>query len=269
MKKIVCLLFVAALLVNSSVAVVQAQSNEELAKQSQNPVADLISIPFQNNTNFNTGPGNRTQDILNIQPVVPIHLSEDWNLITRTIVPLVWQPTFGEGSDPTFGLGNVNPTLFLSPAKSGDFIWGAGPTATFATRTDDVLGSDRYAIGPSAVAVYMPGKWVVGALANNQWSVGGGDDPDINSMLVQYFVNYNFPDAWYFTSAPIITADWEAESSDALTLPFGGGFGKIVRVGKLPINLQVSSYYNAITPDEGADWQLRFQMAILLPASIL
>jgi hypothetical protein len=241
------------------------QSEEALAKAVQNPVANLISVPFQNNFNFGIGPREVTQWVLNVQPVIPISLSEDWNLITRTIMPIINQPSPAPGVPSAFGLGDINPTLFLSPAKSGKLIWGVGPTLTFPTATDSLLGSGKYSAGPAAVALTIHGHWVIGALANQQWSYAGWGDNDVNAMLIQPFVNYNLPHGWYLTTAPIITANWEADGGDRWTVPVGGGVGKIQRFGKLPLNLQLSAFYNVEKPDFGADWQLRFQVQFLFP----
>jgi len=242
-----------------------AESQEALAKAAQNPVAKLISVPFQNDFNFGVGPREVTQWILNVQPVIPISLNEDWNLITRTIIPIINQPSPAAGIPSAFGLGDINPTFFLSPANSGKLIWGAGPTFTFPTATDSLLGSGKYSAGPAAVALTMQGHWVIGALANQQWSYAGWGDNDVSAMLIQPFVNYNLPHGWYLTSAPIITANWEAGSGDKWTVPVGAGVGKIQRFGKLPLNLQLSAFYNVEKPDNGPDWQLRFQIQFLFP----
>ncbi len=239
---------------------------EKLAKAVQNPVADLISVPFQNNFNFGFGPRDVTQWVLNVQPVIPIRLNEDWNLITRTILPIINQPSPAPGVPSAFGLGDINPSFFFSPAKSGKFIWGVGPTFTFPTATDSVLGNGKWSAGPTAVALMVEGHWVVGALFNNQWSYAGWGDEDVNAMVLQPFVNYNLPNGWYVSSAPILTANWEADSDERWTVPIGGGVGKIIHVGKAPLNLQLQAFYNVVTPDTfGADWQLRFQVQLLFP----
>lgn len=242
-----------------------AQSQEELAKAAQNPVAKLISVPFQNNFNFGVGPEQVTQYVLNVQPVIPITLNEDWNLITRTIVPIISQPSPAPGISPASGLGDINPTVFLSPAKSGKLIWGVGPTLTIPTATDSLLGNGMWTAGPAVVALTMQGPWVVGALANQQWSFAGWGDDDVSALLIQPFINYNLPNGWYLTSAPILTANWEAEAGDKWTIPIGGGVGKIQRFGKLPLNLQLQAFYNVETPEYGPDWQLRVQVQFLFP----
>lgn len=242
-----------------------AQDEAELAKKTQNPVSDLISLPFQNNTNFGMGPDDKTQNVLNIQPVWPFALNEDWNLITRTIVPVISQPALAPGQDRTNGLGDTTFTAFFSPKDSGKLIWGAGPVFLLPTATDDVLGSDKWGIGPAVVVLTMPGNWVIGSLLSNVWSVAGSGDQDVNLLTWQYFINYNLPDGWYLSSAPIITANWEAESGNKWTVPFGGGFGKVFRVGKQPMNASVQAFYNVEKPDLGADWTLRLQLQFLFP----
>ena len=140
-----------------------------------------------------------------------------------------------------------------------------GPTFTFPTATDSLLGSGKYSAGPAAVALTMHGHWVIGALANQQWSYAGWGDNDVSALLVQPFVNYNLPHGWYLVTAPIVTANWEADSGDKWTVPVGGGIGKIQRFGKLPLNLQLQAFYNVEKPDFGPDWQLRFQIQFLFP----
>ncbi|HQR77769.1 MAG TPA: hypothetical protein PLR35_15225, partial [Burkholderiaceae bacterium] len=130
-------------------------SSEELAKLAQNPVGNLVSVPFQNNTNFNYGPLDRTQNILNIQPVYPIHVSDDWNVITRTILPLLWQPALYPGQGSTFGLSDTQFSAFLSPANPNGVIWGAGVIAQLPTHTSDVLGNDNWGLGPTAVVLKL------------------------------------------------------------------------------------------------------------------
>ncbi len=245
------------------------ESETELAKKIQNPVADLISIPFQNNMNFGIGPNNRTQNVLNVQPVIPISLNSEWNLITRTIMPIIAQPKLNTTSDDTWGLGDLNVTAFLSPAKSGPIIWGVGPSLQLATGTDDATSTRKWAAGPSAVALTVQGPWVVGGLIQQIWSFAGNSDrQSVSQGLVQPFLNYNLPNGWYLTSSPVITANWEGTSGNKWTVPMGGGFGKIQRIGKLPFNLQLAAYSNVVRPDPGPDWSLRFTVTLLLPKSI-
>lgn len=238
---------------------------EDLARATQNPVSDLISLPFQNNTNFNVGPEDKTQNILNIQPVYPVSLNDQWNLITRTIVPVVSQPGFAPGQDRENGLGDTTFSAFLSPADSGKWIWGAGMVILFPTATDDRLGADKWGVGPTVVALTTPGPWVIGSLFSNVWSVGGSGEQDVNVFTWQYFINYNFPTGTYLTSSPVITANWEADSGNKWTVPFGGGVGRIFRIGNQPVNASVQGFYNVEKPEFGAEWTLRAQLQFLFP----
>jgi len=244
-------------------------SREDLAKLAQNPVGNLVSVPFQNNTNFNTGPLSGTQNILNIQPVVPFELNKDWNLITRTILPLVWQPAFYPGQGSRFGLGDLQLSGFVSPSKpgAGGLIWGAGAIAQMPTDTNE-LGNRNWGLGPTAVVLHLkPGDpWVYGALANNVWSLSGSQrGGTYNNFLLQPFLNYNFAGGTYISSAPIVTANWKSESSQRWTVPLGLGVGHIFHLGKLPVNTQVGGYYNVVHPDDGPNWQLRLQVQLMFP----
>ena len=236
---------------------------EKLAKAAQNPIASMISLPFQNNTNLNIGPNDQTQNILNIQPVYPFDMG-DYNIITRTIIPVVSNPSVLTGQDRVDGIGDTVFTAFVSPKDSGDITWGVGPAILLPTASNDVLGQDTWGAGISAVALAMPGKWVLGGLISNLWSVGSG--ADINLLTVQPFINYNLDDGWYLVTAPIITANWEADSNNRWTVPLGGGFGKIFKIGNQPINAQLSLYNNIETPDNfGSEWQVRTQIQFMFP----
>ncbi len=240
-----------------------AADDQSLAKAAQNPVADLISLPFQNNTDFNFGPEEKTLNTLNIQPVYPVSLNDDWNLITRTIFPIVSQPGLAPGQDRETGLGDTTFTAFLSPREGGDITWGAGPILLLPTNTDRRLGADEWGAGASAVFLTMPGRWVIGSLFSNVWDIDG--DTDINLFTWQYFINYNFDGGWYFTSAPIMTANWEAESGEKWTVPVGGGFGKIFRIGRQPMNANFQYFYNLEQPDWVGDWSIRAQLQFMFP----
>ncbi len=261
---------------------VAQEAGGDLAKQAQNPIANLISLPLQNNLNTGIGPFDRNQNTLNVQPVVPFNFGPV-NLITRTIIPLVYRPVVTAESGSTSGLGDINATFFFSPAVAGTVTWGVGPALYVPSATDDALGSNKWSAGPSAVALAMPGKWLVGALVSNVWSFAGGseDTEDVNSFLLQYFVNYNLPNQWYLVSAPILTANWKAADGDKWVVPVGGGFGKVFRVERQPLNAQFQAFWNAAHPEvpqvrppigelppkdsSAAQWTLRFQLQLLFP----
>ena len=276
---------IATLLAVMSVAYAQ----EDLREAAQNPIADLISVPFQNNTNFDIGHTNNTQNVLNFQPVFPFHLNDDWNLIARPILPIVYQEPFLSGGElqqaeeqlgddvgrNLFGLGDLTPELFFSPSKPTElapgvsFVWGVGPAFQLPTATNDLLGSGKWSAGPGFVAFLSakPLRITAGFLLNNLWSFAGDDDrADVNAMTLQPFVNYNLDKGWYLVSAPLITANCEADGDNRWTVPIGGGFGRIFEIGHQPINAQLTAYYNAVKPDDtGANWQLRAEWTFLFP----
>jgi hypothetical protein len=240
----------------------EADDATAIAKKLQNPVANLISVPIQWNLNTAVGPDRQDQSVINVQPVIPFHITEEWNLITRTIMPIINTPV----PDWEFGLGDVQLSLFASPAKPSKFIWGAGPIFQFPTATDDALGQDKWCAGPSVVGLMMDGPWVYGALANQIWSFAGDEDrEDVSQMLIQPFINYNMADGWYLTSSPIITANWKADSDDTWIVPIGGGVGKVFKVGDQMLNASMQTYYNVISPDLGPEWTLRFQLTFVFP----
>ena len=237
----------------------------ELARAVQNPIASLISLPFQNNTDFNFGPDDETLNTLNIQPVWPFELNDDWKLITRTIVPVVSQPGITPGQGRETGLGDTTFTAFFSPSRSGKWVWGVGPVVLIPTNTDSRLGADEWGLGASIVVLTISGQWVIGSLFSNVWDIGASDGNDINFFTWQPFVNYNMAGGWYLTSSPIITANWEAPSGEKWTIPFGGGFGRIFRIGKQPMNASFQYFYNLEKPDIVGDWSIRLQLQFLFP----
>jgi hypothetical protein len=260
----------------------------QLQKATQNPVAGLISVPIQSNTNFGIGPFDRNQGVLNIQPVVPVNLGENWNLIVRWITPIIWQPAPGtanlevfgiventpayfaaqnvQAHAGVFGLGDMTPTFFFSPAKPHKVIWGAGPMFALPTATGRVLGQGKLSIGPSVVVLTQPGPWTIGALVNNVWSIAGPSDrANVNQMSLQYFINYNMKKGWFISISPIITANWQASSGNVWTVPVGGGVGRVFRLGFQPVNVSVAFFGNVVHPVEGSPWGMRLQMSFLFP----
>jgi hypothetical protein len=243
----------------------------DLAKKSQNPIASMISLPFQNNTSFGIGDYDRTQNVFNIQPVFPVSLGRKWSLVNRTIIPIIHQPDATSSSGAWDGLGDINLTSFVVAPPMGNVMLGLGPIIVFPTATDLNVGDRAWAFGPSAIVVVTPGKWVVGLLASNTFGFEkggsnlGGAEEERNSFLAQYFVNYNLKHGWFVTSAPIITADWNAPADNRWIVPFGGGVGRVFKIGKQNVNASVQGYYNVVTPDGGPDWSLRLQFTLLFP----
>jgi hypothetical protein len=257
------------LLVPATHARAQTEPNlESLAKTAQNPVADLISVPFQENANLNAGPYDRELNVFNIQPVIPFSVNDDWNIITRTILPIISQPGVVPNQGRTDGLGDTQISALLSPAKPSSWIWAVGAITQLPTHTAQVLGNDHVGLGPTVAVLRLEqgSPWVYGVLLNNVWSTGNSRQPSYNNGLVQMFCNYNFKGGTYLTSSPIFTANWEASrGSQKFTVPVGGGVGRIFKIGKLPLNTQISAYYNVVRPDFSPNWQLRLQVQLLFP----
>lgn len=253
------------------VAVLPTQAQEDssqIAKEAQNPIANVISVPIENDFNPQTGTDKDDSYVMEMKPVVPIHLSSDWILITRTIIPVIQVPDLAPGVSGTTGLGDVQESLFLSPTKAGPggIIWGVGPAISFPTATQSILGTKKLSVGPNVVALKIQGHWLFGALAQNLWSVEGPSArPNVNQMLLQPFVNYNLRHGWYLTSSPIITANWEANPDQRWTVPVGGGVGRIIHLGKQPMNLYTQFFGNAKRPDGTTSWSVRFDMQFLFP----
>ncbi|SDF22128.1 neuromedin U [Terriglobus roseus] len=261
---------------------------EDLQKASQNPVASMISVPIQNNSNFGIGPYDRTQNVLNIQPVIPVRATPKVNLIIRWIAPIIYQPAPGTANLEVYGInegtpaywlaqdvqryagvsgfGDMMPTFFLSPSAPHKLIFGAGPVFVLPTATSKVLGQGKFSIGPSIVALLQPGHWTLGTLVNNVWSVAGDSDrSSVNQMSLQYFVNYNLSKGWYLSSAPTLTANWKASDGNVWVVPFGGGPGRIMRLGAQPVNISGQFYGNAVHPVGGSSWTMRLSIAFLFP----
>ena len=218
----------------------------ELAKQLSNPVAALISVPFQANEDFAIGPASGERFTLNIQPVIPISISKDWNLILRTILPVISQTDVFGKSGTQSGLGNTTQSFFLSPKAPGPggIIWGLGPVGYYPTATDSLLGPEKWGLGPTLVALVQEKGWTVGILANQIWSVGGDpNEQNISSMFLQPFLTYTTKTHTTFGVNTESTYNWE---NDEWTVPINFWVSQILKVGKQP---PASSSVAAITPN--------------------
>ena len=237
----------------------------ELAKKLSNPVASLISVPIQNNFDFGGGPnGDGFQYKVNIQPVVPISLNEKWNLISRSIIPVVYQENiFGTSSQA--GLSDTLQSLFFSPKAptSGGWIWGVGPVLLLPTATDDLLGTEKWGAGPTAVLLKQQNGWTYGVLANHIWSYAGESSrSDVNATFLQPFLTFTTPKQTTFTINTESTYDW---ANSQWTVPLNASVAQLVKLGKLPLQFQIGARYYAAKPANGPEWGLRFSVTFLFP----
>jgi hypothetical protein len=238
------------------------ESSKELVKKLQNPVANLISVPLQYNADFGIGSNNATKSTLNIQPVIPITLNANWNLITRTILPVIYQDSIANGISSRFGLGDTVQSFFLSPAQSS-VIWGVGPAFLWPTATNDILGSGKYGAGPTAVVLKQTSGWTFGMLANHIWSYAGASDrASVNATFLQPFVSYMLPTYTTFGLNTESTYDWSARQ---WTVPLNLTASQLLKIHGLPVQFTLGGRYYADRPAGGPNWGLRFVVTLLFP----
>jgi len=254
------LLIVGTIATSSAVA---QQSAEELAKQLANPVAALISVPFQLNYDEDIGSvrnGDRWQ--LNVQPVVPIDFGKDWNLISRTILPVISQQDIYPGAGSQSGIGDVVQSVFLSPKAptAGGWIWGAGPVFLLPTGSDDLLSAKKWGAGPTGVALKQQGPWTYGLLANHIWSFAGSGSQNVSATFIQPFVSYTTPTAWSFTANTESTYDWEREQ---WSVPLNFVVTKVTKVGDQLISVGGGVRYWADGPESGPH-SVAFRLVVTL-----
>jgi len=240
----------------------------ELQKKLANPVADLITIPFQYNLNLDTGPYDKPQHTLNVQPVYPVKLgSSGWSLINRVIVPLLSNPAVAPGQQRKSGLGDILYQPFFSPEPKG-LIWGIGPALQIKSATDDRLGSGKWAAGPTAVALLQEGAWTLGTLATQLWSFAGDDNRQgVSSLQLQPIVSYRLSPKNTIGYAGIVTANWkEDRSSQRWTVPLGITYSILTRPEGMstPINYVFGGGYNIVHPDNASPWFLRLQVNFVI-----
>jgi hypothetical protein len=237
----------------------------DLAKKLSNPVSDLVSVPFQFNWEQNVGPNEQTRFILNVQPVMPFSLNNDWNLIARVIVPLVSQPPLFAGGESAFGVSDILTSFFFSPSKGVPFTWGVGPVISLPSTTIPTLGTEKWSAGPTVVVLKQTGPWTYGALWNQVWSFSGNPDrEDVSQMFLQPFVAYQATHTVTLTVQSESTANWEADDQQ-WTVPLNVLVAKLSSFGTFPASYQVGFGGFLAHPDVGPSWKLRGAIVILLP----
>jgi hypothetical protein len=264
------------LLIGTGIVHAEQAGGGDLRAATQNPISAMYSLPFK--FTFDNGADNGDANMLNIQPVLPATVG-DWNLVSRFIIPLVDAPGGIPGlpnnpgvGDPTesgrtSGLGDINYSLFVNPLETqGSLIWGLGGSISAPTATDDRLGSGKWSAGPTAVGLVQPGWGTYGMLLRHLWSFAGDDDRrGVSQSLIEPFVNYNLDNGWYLISDSVITYDWKINSGDKMTLPLGGGVGKIFKIGDQAMNARLEAYSNVIKPDGAPDWTIGGTIQFLFP----
>jgi hypothetical protein len=259
----------------SATSVIAAEGGgDDLRAKAQNPVSSMYSLPLKLTLDF--GAPDDEAVFFNVNPVLPVTVG-DWNLVNRIIIPAIVSvdgfiggtPDIPEGApsqDRETGLGDINYSLYFSPADAKGMIWGLGPSINLPTANKDQLGSGKWSGGAAGVVLLQP-KWgTYGGLIRQLWSFAGDDDrSDVNQFLIEPFLNYNLEGGWYLITDMIITANWDAPSSQRWTVPIGGGIGKLFTIGKQTINSRLEAYYMVEKPDNAPDWQIIFTWQFLFP----
>lgn len=263
-----CLL---ALVIAASAHGQEPTEEEAAAKQSENPISDILNFKLENSTSFSIGPNDRTQNVLVLQPTVPFRVGSRMSLIAIPRVPLVWQPDLASPTGGSFGLGDISMNVLLGPERPATLVfWGLGPAVRFPTATSRGLGpfdSGQLSLGPAASLVATPGHFVVGFIVNNVWSVAGREGASaVNAFVLQPLLNLNLPSGWYLASTPYIIGDWTVPEGNGWLVPVGAGLGKITLLSPtLALGVEAHAYWNAIRPDFGPPWSLRIQASLTFP----
>jgi hypothetical protein len=246
----------------SGAASASSSAHRDLAKKLQNPFADLIVVPLQNITYLGVGPGDGSANTLNLQPVFPISISKNWNLLMRPVLPI----SYTSVPESEFGLGDLSLEPFLSPSKARSITWGVGPILGIPTGTDHLLGTGKWTVGPSFALFAQRGHWAASLILNQQWSYAGDPARDPVSLLqIQPTVSYILEHGWFLTSGPLISANWTAPSGQQWIVPLGAGVGRVFSARGQKMNLQLEGYGTPVRPDDGPKTLIILTLSFLFP----
>jgi hypothetical protein len=245
-----------------------AQDAQSLVREAKNPFADVTNVQLIYDANLGLEPGNQTQQVLTLQPLIPFAVTSNWSIITRTILPFISQPGTAPGETGVQGVGDTQFSAFLSPTRTGSLVWGVGPVFQLPTATNEALGQGKWGVGPTAGVQWSGTQWTLGALINNIWSFAGdASRPSVNQMQLEPEVIYNFkgnPNR-YLIFSPTLTANWQASGGERWTVPVSLGIGQLVKFGRQSVNLQATAYYNVVAPTGSAPWTLEVEVQFLFP----
>lgn len=243
------------------------EEGADAAMAAQNPLANVISLPLQNNTSFGYGEFNKTGNVLYIQPILPFAIgAKGWVMMNRVIAPIpVTRPDLSSAdAKNTTGIGDFNYTVWFAPPPKGTFTWGFGAVTIWPTGKKPELSSDKISVGPSLVLVNMTKTWMLAGVVSAWQSVAGNENAaDVNIFYLQYIITRFLENRWYVTSAPIITSNLEAPKGDQWTIPIGAGVGKMFNIGSQPMDFGMHTFYNIAAPSGGSDWSLRVQLKFI------
>ncbi len=241
-------------------------TNQELAISVHNPFQDFVKVPIESDTGFQVGRVHKVGDAVNIEPLLPFSLNEDWDLFARPSLTVAYAPTPHEQS----GLEDLQTSFFLSPAKNTTWIWGAGPIFQFPTASSSELGTGRWSAGPTAALVYSEGPWLNAILADHLMSFAGNRDRgSVNQTYIEPMISYNLESGWYGDVDPQMTIDWTAGTANAWTIPMGADIGKAFKLGLQDLSVQVGAYDLVKRPDGAPQWIARVSVTLLFPARSL
>jgi len=245
------------------------ETSDEVRQLARNPVADAIKVPFTASINFDTGPYHRTSNSLQLQPVIPVQLSEHWLLVPRIVATAItYIPNLTQNTGGSSGLGDTSAIFFITPARAGRLIWGIGPSLLIPTATNGNLGGGKWDLGPSVVLLTEPNWGSAGVLVQNIWSLPGNSRrSSVNQIQIETSLSYNLPHDWYLVTAPTLNADWTQATGQRWLVPVGGGAGRTFSIWQQAVDSNVTVYYNAIRPTAQLSprWQMSLQLTLIYP----